>query len=74
MRRTVRLKNGVAYGTNKEEIVKIVPELEGSFTQRKEFFEYYFSETKVDLTIAQLDKLSREFGITIDFDDLTIDA
>lgn len=73
MERTIRFKNGVIYGTIKEEVVIILPQLENSFRQRKEFFEYYFDETEISITLEQLDKLSQEFRISIDYDTITID-
>jgi hypothetical protein len=73
MERIITFKNGVIYGTTKEEVVTILPQLENSFRQRKEFFEYYFDETKINITLEQLDKLSSEFRISIDYDSITID-
>ena len=72
MKRLINLKNGVIYGTDKESIVSILPQLEKSFRQRKEFFEYYFDETEIEITLAQLDNLSHEFTIEISYDTLTI--
>ena len=70
MKRIIRFKNAVIYGTVKEDVVAILPQLENSFTQRKQFFEYYFKDTEVEITLEQLDKLSSEFRILIGFDDI----
>lgn len=74
MKKIINLKNGVIYGTDKESIVSILPQLEKSFTQRKEFFEYYFNETTIEITLDQLDNLSQKFTVEISYDTLTIDA
>lgn len=72
MKRLINLKNGVIYGTDKESIVSILPQLEKSFRQRKEFFEYYFDEIEIEITLEQLNNLSHEFTIEISYDTLTI--
>jgi len=72
MKRIIRFKDAVIYGTVKEDVVAILPQLENSFTQRKQFFEYYFKDTEVEITLEQLDKLSSEFRILIGFDDIEI--
>lgn len=72
MKRIVEINNGVVYGTDKESIVSILPQLEKSFKQRKEFFEYYFDETEIEITLEQLDALSNKFKICIIRDTITI--
>jgi len=73
MKRNIRFSDGVIGGFEKEIIVDILPQLEDSFTQRKTYFEYYFKDTEVEITLEQLDKLSDEFRIKIDFEDITIE-
>jgi hypothetical protein len=72
MKRILRFKDGVIYGTIKDEVVKILPQLESSFVQRKNFYEYYFNDTEIEISLEQLDKLSDEYRISIDFDSITI--
>jgi|LakMenE18May11ns_1017448.scaffolds.fasta_scaffold6758399_1 hypothetical protein len=72
MKRIIEINNGVVYGTIKESVVKILPQLEKSFRQRKEFFEYYFDKTEIEITLEQLDALSSEFKIDIIWDTITI--
>jgi hypothetical protein len=74
MKRNIRFSDGVIGGVEKEMIVEILPQLEGSFRQRKTHFEYYFDDTEVEITLEQLDKLSDEFRIKIDFEDITIEV
>lgn len=74
MKRNIRFSDGVIGGVEKEIIVEILPQLEGSFRQRKTYFEYYFDDTEVEITLEQLDKLSDEFRIKIDFEDITIEV
>jgi len=73
MKRIIQFKDGIIGGDIVTDVLAILPQLEGSFTQRKTYFEYYFKETEVELTLEQLDKLSNEFRIKIDFDTITID-
>jgi len=74
MKRNIRFSDGVIGGVEKEMIVDILPQLEGSFRQRKTYFEYYFDDTEVEITLEQLDELSKEFIIKIDWEDITIDV
>ena len=73
MKRNIRFRDGVVGGFEKEGIVDILPQLESSFTQRKTYFEFFFKETEVEFTLEQLDKLSQEFKITMDYEDITIE-
>jgi len=74
MKRTIRFKDGIIGGDDMEAVVEILPKLEGSFRQRKTYFEYYFDETEIEITLEQLDELSKEFTVKIDWDDITIDV
>ena len=72
MKRIIQLSNSVVYGTVKQDIVAILPQLEPAFRQRQQFFEYYLDETEIVITLDQLDQLSNQFHIAIDFDTITI--
>jgi hypothetical protein len=74
MKRTIRFTDGIIGGVEMEAVVEILPKLEGSFRQRKTYFEYYFDETEIEITLEQLDELSKEFTLKINWDDITIDA
>jgi hypothetical protein len=64
---------GVVGGYDKEEMVKIFPELETSFHQRKEFFEYYLNETSVEVTIDRLQALNDAgYSAEIFYDEIRI--
>ena len=65
IKRLIQIKAGVIGGFEKELIEKILPQLIGSFRQRKEFFEYYFDEKWIELSIEDLENISREFAIEI---------
>jgi hypothetical protein len=73
MTRNIRFRDGVIGGIEKVDIVDILPQLESSFTQRKTYFEFFFKETEIELTLEQLDTLSTEFKITMDYEDITIE-
>ena len=72
MKRTVVINTGVIGGYEKELIENILPQLSNSFRQRKEFWEYYFTETEIEITLEDLDKLSSEFSVELSFDELEI--
>ena len=72
MKRKIRLSQGIIGGTEKEIIEDILPELEGQFRQRKTYYEYYFDEKEIELTLEEIDELSYEFRIEINFEDLKI--
>ena len=74
MKRNIRFRDGIISGIDKVGIVEILPQLKDSFTQRKTYFEYYFEDTVVKLTLEQLDALSTEFRITMDYEDITIEV
>ena len=65
IRRLIQIKEGVIGGFEKELIEKLLPQLVGSFRQRKEFFEYYFDEKWIDLDIEDIENISKEFSIEI---------
>lgn len=73
MKRLVTIKDGVIGGVEKELIEKLLPQLVGSFRQRKEFFEYYFDETMVEFTLDDIERLSKEFIIEISWTELVIE-
>ena len=58
MKRKIRLSSGIIAGSDMLSLVEILPQLKDSFRQRKEFFEYYFDETEVTLSLEDIDKLS----------------
>jgi hypothetical protein len=74
MKRIIELNQGIIRGEEMQSIVEIIPQLELSFDQRKQYFEYYFKETEVELTLDQIDRLSSEFSIKIGFESLTINV
>lgn len=72
MIRSVCISEGVVGGVEKELIESILPQLKGSFTQRKEFFEYYFDEKEVELSLEDINDLSSEFIIKLNWEELEI--
>ena len=72
MKRKIRLSSGIIGGTDMLSLVEILPQLKDSFRQRKEFFEYYFDETEVTLSLEDIDKLSSEFYIEVGYENITI--
>lgn len=72
MKRKIRLSSGIIGGSDMLSLVEILPQLKESFRQRKEFFEYYFDETEVTLSLEDIDKLSNDFEITIGYEELII--
>jgi hypothetical protein len=69
------LLGGIVEGDKVRDLKDIFPEIENSFLQRKTYDEYYYSETKVEVTIDKLHILTEEmnFRVTIYYDDIKID-
>lgn len=72
MKRIIRFQESVISGEDKLFIVEILPQIKDSFRQRKTYFEYYFNETEIEITLEQLDKLSNKFAIKVNFDSIII--
>ena len=73
MEKTLRFNCGIVNGDDMRSLIKILPELESQFDQRKQFDEYYFEEKEVELDINQISRLSEEFTFTIDWNEVRID-
>lgn len=65
IQRLIQIKQGVIGGVEKELIEEFLPQLIGSFRQRKEFFEYYFDEKEIKLSIENIEDISSKFSIEI---------
>lgn len=61
MRRILRFNEGVIDWQYMDAVLKIFPELESKFTQRKNYSEYYYSESIVLLTSDDIDQLTKDF-------------
>lgn len=72
MKRTIKINQGIIGGYETDTIIEILPQLKDSFRQRKTYYEYYFDETELELTLETLDELSDKFTIVLDYEDLTI--
>jgi hypothetical protein len=72
MKRLLQFRDGVIGGYEKELIEKILPTISNAFTQRKQYWEYYFEDTWVNLSLEDLDKLSTNFNIELGEFDLII--
>jgi hypothetical protein len=65
MKRIITFSEGVIDGEYKDFICNIIPELTEKFSQRKEYYEYYYKETKVDITLEQIELLNNLFTLEI---------
>ena len=72
MKRIIRFNQGVVGGDDKETLVEIIPQLESSFRQRKHYHEYYFDEIEVELSLKDIDRISNEFTIELNYEELII--
>ena len=72
MKREFRFAWGIVIGEIRDAVLEIIPELAPQFEQRKQFFEYYFEPIEVELSIEQLDRLSKEFRVQISWDEIKI--
>jgi hypothetical protein len=74
MKRTIVINEGVIMGEYKKSIIEILPQLETSFKQRKQYFEYYFDETQIEITLGQLDMLSDRFRLVVSWETIIIEV
>lgn len=72
MKRTLTFNQGIIDGYYKFVIIELFPNLEKSFTRRKQYSEFYFEDTEVELTLYLINKLSSEFCIELNRDELRI--
>ena len=72
MRRTIRI-NSIVGGDMMRGILEIFPGLESQFTQRKQFDEFWFSDTDVDVDIDQLHSLTSQItSVIINWEEIII--
>ena len=72
MKRIIKFNHGIIGGDDKEDLVEILPQLESSFRQRKRYFEYYFDAIEVELSLEDVDKISKEFTTLLNYEELII--
>lgn len=72
MKRIIRFNQGIIGGEDKDTLVDILPQLENSFRQRKQYYEYYFEQTEVELSLENVDKISSEFVVILNYEELII--
>lgn len=58
MKRKLVINEGVIRGDIVRDIVDFLPQLEKSFVQRKQFDEYYYNETEIELSIDIIQQLN----------------
>ena len=73
MKRIIETKNGIIGGADMQTIVKILPQLKDSFKQRKNYLEYYFDATAIEISLEEIDELSFYFSLRMSYFYLVID-
>lgn len=72
MMRGISFNSGIIDGDDMREVLRVIPELENNFRQRKNYDEYYFDACTRTFTLDEINGLSREFIIELGFDNLII--
>ena len=72
MIRNLNFKDGLVVGEVKDIFISIFPKLKGSFIQRKQYDEYLFNETEIELDIDKLSLISNQFTYIISKFDIII--
>lgn len=73
MTRTILFDTGIVDGSTVRDMMDIFPELKTSFTQRKTYDEYYYKETKVDVSYKQIKTLTHKYyAIAINNNEIVI--
>jgi hypothetical protein len=68
MKRILKYEHGIISGDDVRDILRIFPEIEDKFRQRKSYDEYYFDSVEVDVDIEQIDQLSEMFSVKISWE------
>jgi hypothetical protein len=72
MKRVLRFNHGIIGGMDKDALVQIIPQLENYFRQRKQYYEYYFDQKEVELSLEDIDKISNVFVVILNYEELII--
>lgn len=65
--------NTIVSGSDVRDILKVFPNIENSFKQRKHYDEYYFYNVEVELTIEIIQKLNDLcYGVEIGYEEVKI--
>lgn len=73
MKRTLKIKDNIISGDIVRDIIKIFPNIESKFTQRKQYDEYYYDSSEIEFTLEDIVKLNDlDFVITITYEYLII--
>lgn len=73
MKRLFKFKSGIVNGNDMRDVLAALPELASRFEQRKNFDEYYYeSGPVIEISIQQLNDLSKELSVQINYDTVTI--
>lgn len=72
MKRIIRFNQGIIGGNEADILINVLPQTEYSFKQRKQFYEYYFTPVEVELSLEDIDKISNEFIIVLNYEELII--
>ncbi len=72
MVRELIFSNGIIEGEYKRFIVEMFPSLEANFRQRKQYDEYHYDSTDIELTLDQIEKLTNMFCTQINRTELEI--
>lgn len=65
MQRYIRFRDSLVDRETKDFFIAILPNLENQFRQRKQYDEYWFYETHIDLDINILELINLKFTVTI---------
>lgn len=72
MVRKLEHKEGIISGVDVRDILKVFPQIENKFRQRKTYDEYYFDDVVVNVNIKQLTQLSELFSVNINWESITL--
>lgn len=72
MVRKLEHKEGIISGVDVRDILKVFPQIEDKFRQRKTYDEYYFDGVDVKVNIKQLTQLSEMFSVNINWESITL--
>lgn len=73
MKKKLLFEDGIIDGDKVRDIIKVIPSIENSFKQRKQYDEYYYDNTEIEVTIDLIDSfINNGYEVVIRFDSIII--
>ena len=73
MKRKLNIEQGIIIGDIVRDILKVLPDIENRFRQRKTYDEYYFDGATIELSIDIIESLNQmDFKVSINREEVVL--